>query len=322
MADITITEGDTLEVDYSLENTGNGTGTFDPRLLVQGVQEDQDTGITLDPAQTATGTLQWPTVDGDAVTDALAEAVTDDTSDSITVTVEGIPDSAIHQYLYEDFNSSEWLDSIGSLDIDTINNLTADESAFSNSGGVTGGVSDYGQSPPIQYLNNNLYSEWAVVFGVSLTDDNGAILGSKESSFDNFIQVAVGVDGPSDQLEVSRRIDGTGLQQVTSSVINDGGDYVALVQSVGDGASDLEIYFNKTTDASSIVTDDGAVPNQSVSLTDMTYYALGDGSGGTERGLSLSMTRPIWSDAAFTTESARESVFNLYDWYDPSTDAP
>jgi len=38
MADITITEGDTLEVDYSLENTGDGTGTFDPRLLVQGVQ--------------------------------------------------------------------------------------------------------------------------------------------------------------------------------------------------------------------------------------------------------------------------------------------
>jgi len=98
MADITITEGDTLEVDYNLENTGDGTGTFDPRLLVQGVQEDQDTGITLDPAQTATGTLSWPTQAGDAVTDAVAEAVTDDTSDSITVTVEeasAIPDSVV-----------------------------------------------------------------------------------------------------------------------------------------------------------------------------------------------------------------------------------
>ena len=90
MADITITEGDTLEVDYSLENTGDGTGTFDPRLLVQGVQEDQDTGITLDPAQTATGTLQWPTEDGDAVTDAPAEVLTDDTRDTITVTVDQI----------------------------------------------------------------------------------------------------------------------------------------------------------------------------------------------------------------------------------------
>ena len=89
MADITITEGDTLEVDYSLENTGDDTGTFDPRLLVQSVQEDQDTSITLDPAQTATGTLQWLTESGDAVTDALAEAVTDDTGDSILVTVEG-----------------------------------------------------------------------------------------------------------------------------------------------------------------------------------------------------------------------------------------
>lgn len=102
MADITITEGDTLEVDYTLENTGDGTGTFDPRLLVQGVQEDQDTGITLDPTQTATGTLSWPTESGDAVTDALAETVTDDTSDSITVTVEGgIPDSGDLQAAYD-----------------------------------------------------------------------------------------------------------------------------------------------------------------------------------------------------------------------------
>jgi hypothetical protein len=99
MADITITEGDTLEVDYSLENTGDGTGTFDPRLLVQGVQEDQDTGITLDPGQTATGTLSWPTESGDAVTDALAEAVTDDTSDSITVTVEdAIPPGTVDNF--------------------------------------------------------------------------------------------------------------------------------------------------------------------------------------------------------------------------------
>jgi hypothetical protein len=106
MADITITEGDTLEVDYNLENTGDGTGTFDPRLLVDGVQEDQDTGIALNPAQAATGTLQWPTESGDAVTDALAEAVTDDTSDSITVTVEGaIPDSEI--YLHDDFGDNK-----------------------------------------------------------------------------------------------------------------------------------------------------------------------------------------------------------------------
>lgn len=118
MPDITITEGDTLEVDYTLENTGDGTGTFNPRLLVQGVQEDQDTGITLDPAQTATGTLSWPTESGDAVTDALAEAVTDDTSDSITVTVEtvAIPDSGgTHQWNFSDSPDLTVDDSIGML---------------------------------------------------------------------------------------------------------------------------------------------------------------------------------------------------------------
>ena len=107
MADITITEGDTLEVDYSLENTGDGTGTFDPRWLIDGVQEDHDTGIALNPAQTATGTLQWPTESGDEVTDALAEALTDDTSDSITVTVElGPPESAVSRYTFDNADTS------------------------------------------------------------------------------------------------------------------------------------------------------------------------------------------------------------------------
>ena len=100
MADITITEGDTLEVDYSVENTGDGAGDQDVRLTVDNILEDTDANVVLDPGQTATGTLQWLTESGDAVTDAIAEVLTEDDTDGITVTVEeasAIPDSGMFQ---------------------------------------------------------------------------------------------------------------------------------------------------------------------------------------------------------------------------------
>jgi len=107
MTDITITEGDTLEVDYEVENVGDGTGDQDIRLTVQDVLEDTDADVALDPGQTATGTLQWPTESGDEVTDALAEALTDDTSDSITVTVElPPPESAVSRYTFDNAETS------------------------------------------------------------------------------------------------------------------------------------------------------------------------------------------------------------------------
>lgn len=88
MPDITITEGSTLEVDYEVENAGDGDGDQDILLEVQNALEDTDANVALAPGGTATGTLEWPTQDGDAVTNAIAEVVSDDSTDGITVTVE------------------------------------------------------------------------------------------------------------------------------------------------------------------------------------------------------------------------------------------
>ena len=148
MADITITEGNTLEVDYSVENTGDGTGDQDIRLAIESVLEDTDANVVLDPGQTATGTLAWPTVDGDEVVDALAEALTDDTSDSITVTVaSAIPDSVVTRYTFEDdSDTTTATDAVGSNDA-TLNggSFSSDASAGSFAWS-SDGTDDYGIS--------------------------------------------------------------------------------------------------------------------------------------------------------------------------------
>lgn len=98
MPDITISEGSTLEVDYEVENAGDGDGDQDILLEVQNALEDTDANVSLAPGGTATGTLAWPTQDGDAVTNAVAEVVSDDSTDGITVDVEAAIIEAIESW--------------------------------------------------------------------------------------------------------------------------------------------------------------------------------------------------------------------------------
>lgn len=87
MADITGEEGQTLEVDYSVDNTGDSEDTQDIVLLQDGTQVDTDTSITLAPSDAAyTGTLSWPTTSGDAGTYTV-EVTSEDDTDSIQVEV-------------------------------------------------------------------------------------------------------------------------------------------------------------------------------------------------------------------------------------------
>lgn len=228
MADITITEGDTLEVDYSLENTGDGTGTFDPRLLVQGVQEDQDTGITLDPEQTATGTLQWPTESGDAVTDALAEAVTNDTSDSILVTVEdGVPVSGVFRYEWEQSLTDSWNnnDGVSSGGITYVTDPAVGTYAIQFDG-----AQDYVDSGVTLDLSN----PFSIAYWVKTTD-NG-------NGFDHFWSAFDGSSGPFLQLRdtgIARFRLSSSVTVDTNSAINDG--VYRLLTFVWDGST-LEAY--------------------------------------------------------------------------------
>jgi hypothetical protein len=79
--------------------------------------------------------------------------------------VGAIPDTLRNQYLVGDFTTSNWPDSEGTVDIDTISGLTFDSTAFGGGGGVVGGGSDYGVSQSMDDWGNNVFpTEWAISF--------------------------------------------------------------------------------------------------------------------------------------------------------------
>ena len=97
-----VEEGETLNVDYLVDNTGGVEDTQDIRLEIDNTQEDVDTDITLDSGTSTTGTLQWDTTDESADTYS-ATVLSDDDSDNVTVEVESaIPDSGV---LLDDFSN-------------------------------------------------------------------------------------------------------------------------------------------------------------------------------------------------------------------------
>jgi hypothetical protein len=129
MPDITISEGSTLEVDYEVENVGDDDGDQDILLEVQNALEDTDANVALAPGGIATGTLEWPTQDGDAVTNAIAEVVSTNSTDGITVTVEEGLTFTVYDFDSDtlgDANPGPWTSVNGT-------NAVSDAQAFSGS---------------------------------------------------------------------------------------------------------------------------------------------------------------------------------------------
>ena len=125
--DVTITDtnspieqGDTLVVDYEVDNTGDKTGSQDITLEIDSVLEDTDAGVRVLANRTGSGTLEWVTASDETAQDYTATVLSADDSATQTVTVEdaasAIPDSAVHQWLFSESTGSTALDNIGDAD--------------------------------------------------------------------------------------------------------------------------------------------------------------------------------------------------------------
>lgn len=257
---------------------------------------------------------------------ARADATQGDWTDNgklITWTTKAaIPDSAINQYLYPDYSSSQWADSIGALDLTTIDGLTDESAAFGGTGGVSGdGTDAYAQGGQFTYLQENYYDSWAFAFGLTLTSSGGYLAGINNAYADLW-QVGIGDDYTSGHIGVSRRFNSNSVTLVQSDVaVNDGGEYVVIIQSTGPTASDLEIYFEPAVNSATINNSgtDGS-GSESFNSPNMTYYAR-NSDGTLESYLGATLTGIRWFNSSLS-ESERSDVFGLYDWYDPSTDSP
>jgi len=94
--------GDTLTVNYSVENTGNADGTQTITLNIDSTQEDSESQTVTFKAGTSS-TLQWQTASADTGT-FTATVASDDDTDSATVTVERVVDN------FEDGDLAEYTD--------------------------------------------------------------------------------------------------------------------------------------------------------------------------------------------------------------------
>ncbi|MDZ7688031.1 MAG: GLUG motif-containing protein [Halobacteriales archaeon] len=88
-----VSEGETLTVDTTVENTGDESGTQTVSLTVGGTVRDP-VDVTLDGGSSTTETLGWTTGDGD-VGDYTATVGSEDDSDTTQVTVESTDTSLI-----------------------------------------------------------------------------------------------------------------------------------------------------------------------------------------------------------------------------------
>jgi len=82
-------EGETIRVDYRVENTGDLQGTQDITFLVEGVEEDVLSDLILDGGQVHTDDFTWK---ADDLGDHGLEVTSEDTDDSVTISVEEQPD--------------------------------------------------------------------------------------------------------------------------------------------------------------------------------------------------------------------------------------
>ena len=82
-----VDEGQFLDVDTTIENTGLDEGTQDVKLLIDGTVEDRWSNLYLDKGRSVNTTFSWDTESGDAGT-YTATVESDDDSDSTGVEVQ------------------------------------------------------------------------------------------------------------------------------------------------------------------------------------------------------------------------------------------
>lgn len=88
-APATVTEGDQVVVEYTIENTGGVTDIQDIEFLVDGQVTETESGVELTSGQTFDGTFTYQT-DGDDVPEIELTVASDDDSDTRTVAVEAL----------------------------------------------------------------------------------------------------------------------------------------------------------------------------------------------------------------------------------------
>jgi len=233
------------------------------------------------------------------------------------VLFSALPDSARNQYLVGDFSTTIWSDSVGTVDIDQIERLTFDSTAFGGKGGVVGGGSDYGVSESMDDFGNNIFpNQWALAFQFEdYTETASNMFIGKNGSPTSLTIGSHGFEGGNqDRLQFQfQGGGGSGERNAVESdrAVNNGATHTVILQKEGtNAANSMVIYFSDavTNGEQNILTN--ASDPSGGNLGEVGYLTWWDGTN-PDRTTPMSIRNPRWFSDSLT-ESERKDVFALY----------
>jgi len=136
-----IKAGNNLDVDYSLNNTGGKPDTQDIRLEIDGIQEDQDSSVSLNAGTSTSGVLTWSTQSSDEGSYNVSVLSSDD-SDNIGIVIESpVPesvqaDSLVAWYRFQDGDGRDYTSELNIGDNTDYSGSVRSGSSYQSSSGV------------------------------------------------------------------------------------------------------------------------------------------------------------------------------------------
>jgi hypothetical protein len=239
-----VTEGETVYVDYEVNNSGDAFGEQEVNLTVNesSIGEVDNTTISLDSGGNTTGTFNWPTSDGDAGDYNLTVASKDD-SDSTTTTLE----PATH--IIDDFED-------GNLTEYTVVEDNSDVSVSAQSSNViSGGYSlsikgDEGSGEALSTSGLNYYPKRndTIKFNWTFEDVNAKTLTFGWAQNSNWFETGytLGFGFRDGQIKLSKRNSGSNTNLDSKSVSWSNHDDEIITTKIAYGSSDIDVSLEKS----------------------------------------------------------------------------
>jgi hypothetical protein len=322
-----VTEGETVTVDYEVENTGGAEATQDIEFLVDGSVEDTETDVTLGGGESFSGQFSYGTGTGDApaidasvssADDTVTETVTVNEPAAFDVTVTDIDDPVTEgETVTVNYTVENTGDIQDTQDIAfTVNGTTEDtETGVTLGGGeMFSGQFSYetaaGDSPAVAVSvasDDDTTTETVAVlapavFEVSITDiDDGVSEGETltanytvENTGDvqDTQDITVTVNGSVENTRSDVTLDGGESFDGTFTYETGVGDSPAVTVTVATAdtadSADVEVLENNPDIVASLSQEQGSVGDiVGVDLDVTTFGGSGDGFGSYQLGLSF-----------------------------------
>jgi len=279
--------GETLTVDYSVENTGNADGTQTITLDIDSTQEDSESQ-SLTFKTPANSSLDWQTQAGDAGNFTATVASDDDSAADAVSVVGAVPNKAVHRWQLDDVASGTVTDSIGSADgtVFGVSSVSGDYQGGSAGGGD--GVGDYISTTALGSFGSNLDTDFAIAYTIdnfTTTVQDGeevpcgvANTGSGGSAIECYIQQSVFNDGG---VRLVLRDDADNFYTVSTDTghVADGNKHRVLVNKTDNTGGGTSIYIDGSAVATSAGIDQGFGSGALVDFTDPWFLFARSNSG-------------------------------------------